>query len=343
MLPTNEREYRQYPAVNYSLLKKLSDHPAKVLSEDDTWNDGMLLGDLVDLMCFDREALKERYVSSTNSKPTASLLQLADAVFKEACDHGITVERCAENIESAARLARHLGLWSNIKKEDTLINKFDTDIFWDYLQFKFDNVGKYVVDSDTYFKATQLAQTLKTHEFTKDYFSSNEDHIEIQFQVPYVFEVYINDESTDKRIKVECKALLDILIIDHKNKTVKPVDLKTMHEDTSRFKSTFFYRGYYLQAAHYWLAAHENRPKDYAVLPFEFVVISTQDGFPNPLVWKTTQSTYRFGLFGGTTSKGYDHKGIYQLIEEYLWHHNNNLWAYPYEIYKSKGNVNLEL
>lgn len=66
-------------------------------------------------------------------------------------------------------------------------------------------------------------------------------HIELIHQQP----IYFTYRNT------QCKALLDGIQIDHKNKIIQLFDLKTTHKPVYDFPEAFVQWGYYRQAAFY--------------------------------------------------------------------------------------------
>ena len=186
--------------------------------------------------------------------------------------------------------------------------------------------------------------TLKTHEFTRDYFKDNRSHIEIQFQVPILWDPSFYDDSLDGK----AKSLLDIVILDHKNETVLPVDLKTTGSSVFTFESKMTKWRYYIQGAYYydainWRVDNHDEISDYQVLPFEFVVISRQN-LNNPLVYTMTEQDLDAGRNGGELSyNGREVRGWIELMKDLKWHQENNKWNYSREIYENDGKIELDM
>lgn len=119
-----------------------------------------------------------------------------------------------------------------------------------------------------------------------------------------------------KFMGVDCSGTLDILDIDHNNKTIRGWDLKTSANATN-FEDSYYKYGYYMQATWYNLAIlyykfFVNKDlKDYKILPFRFLVVDKI--LPYPLVYEV-EKKYR-GL-----SK------IINLMSLWKWHINNNIF-----------------
>jgi hypothetical protein len=192
----------------------------------------------------------------------------------------------------------------------------------DYYQLK--NSDKTVLGSDQYGVVMEIVEKLKTNPYVKHYFiEPYPEGWEVKYQVPIYF-------TYDK---VECKALLDLLVIDHKNKKIIPVDLKTTAKLSSEFPRSYLQFGYYRQCAFYETAllseespVKEHLDAGYKLEDFRFIVVETKKGSTNPpLVFITSKSDRISGMQGGTVGSKY-YKGIDELIAAYLWHQENDYW-----------------
>lgn len=337
----NRENYREYDAINFSKLGQLDRNPSKVDEEKD-FHDGMAFGSLVDLMCFEPDKVEEEfYVNDADRSPSKTAKKLADWILENKNvgidDHGI---HCIEN-------NTRFGLSSMLTDaSDAIGSSTDFDRYGgiEYLESQIKSQDKKVVSEELYSNARQATRTLKTHEFTRRYFRNPDRNVEIQFQVPILWDPSYYDDELDCR----AKSLLDIVILDHKNKTVKPVDLKTTSSSVHLFERKMKKWGYYLQAPYYtdglyWTVQNHDDINDYEVLPFEFVVISSKS-LNHPLVYECTSNDLLCGREGGVLSYGNrEVKGWIQLIKDLKWHERNDKWDYPREVYESEGKVELDI
>ena len=192
--------------------------------------------------------------------------------------------------------------------------------------------------------------SIRTNPTTSKYFETSKD-VEILDQ----YSIYFNYEG------IECKALLDRVIVDHKNKTIQPIDFKTMGDQTIYFPKSLRQRRYDIQAAFYTEALKSKKEYEtYKILPFKFIVESTINP-GNPLVFTCSQELLRIGqfgapktyLYGKIVSEGYDHmseyksmvtleiKGFHQLIEDYKWYMENEFEKNK-KIVESQGEFQLD-
>ena len=183
-----------------------------------------------------------------------------------------------------------------------------------------------ILSQEEYDIISQIVMSLRTNEYTAMYFQQS-SNTEIQYQV----DIYFDYEG------VECKALLDMVIINHQDNTIQPIDIKTMGEDTLNFASSLRKRRYDIQAAFYTEALKSVYP-GYTILPFKFIVESTTN-IGNPIVYTLDESLLEIGKFGrpqiylsGEVSengsvKRYGRldeiKGFHQLIELYKYYTDN--------------------
>jgi len=340
--------YRQYDAINASRLCTLDRNPSKVEEKED-WSDGLAFGDLVDLMCFEPQKVDEEYyVNDADRDPSSTAKDLADYLLDHddtelRVENGDIITKTTKkgvptdlNLDEAIDIAKSaVGSSTNFRKYGGV----------GYLKSQIESQNKKVVSQELYQKARSAMMTLKTHDFTRNYFKDNRSHIEIQFQVPILWSPSYFTSDLDER---RAKSLLDIVILDHKNETVLPVDLKTTGSSVFTFESKMTKWRYYIQGTYYYDAMryrvnHHGVINEYDVLPFEFVVISRQN-LNNPLVYTMTEQDLDAGRNGGKLSyNGREVRGWIELMKDLKWHQENNKWNYSREIYENDGKIELDM
>ncbi len=85
------------------------------------------------------------------------------------------------------------------------------------------------------------------------------------------------------------RCMFDRIIVDHYNKTVQPIDLKTTGKAEEKFEDSVLHWNYYIQANMYtYILAHilssDEYYKDFTILPFKFIVINKFTR--TPIIWK---------------------------------------------------------
>lgn len=159
---------------------------------------------------------------------------------------------------------------------------------------------------------------------------------ELLFNYPETFEVHnefhINWEypNASSLGDLPCKSLLDRVMIDHTNKKIILVDIKTT-ADVYNFKHSVEEFDYCRQLAYYWLAIHwyfKNELK-LNIEEYEYetyiVAVQSHDGY-EVRVFKFNSKAIEERLVT-----------IDYAIKRIAWHKNNNLWDHMKEYYVEDG------
>ena len=149
---------------------------------------------------------------------------------------------------------------------------------------------------------------------------------------------------------IECKALLDGILIDHHDKTIEPFDLKTTSKSVFDFTDSFLQYGYYRQCAFYEQALLSDESpikhlldEGYKLLDYIFIVTETNVKSTRPaVIYKTTELDRLVGLKGGL-SKGRHYPGVDNLLSDYIWHTQNDYWDMPKFLLESRGIITLNI
>ena len=151
----------------------------------------------------------------------------------------------------------------------------------------------FVQNSDKYFSLNSIPDniileciTLRNSEATKEYFkiTSPWEDKERLYQLKF--------RGTYEGINLRCMA--DLIIVDHKNKTVQPCDLKTSSHMEYEFHKSFIQWNYWIQAQLYWYIIRQNMDadpyfKDFKLLDYVFIVVNRKT--VNPLTWIYDKTT----------------------------------------------------
>lgn len=128
---------------------------------------------------------------------------------------------------------------------------------------------------------------------------------------------------------VECKSMIDRLVIDHTNKVVKLIDLKTT-SNLSEFKHSFEEFNYYRQMTFYWIAIHsycKDNNIDISDYTKETYIISFQKGdLPECRVFQIQEAHLNRGL-----------EEIDSILFNIKWHQDNNQWEHTKDYYDNNG------
>ena len=159
---------------------------------------------------------------------------------------------------------------------------------------------------------------------------------ELLYNFPNTFEVHnefhINWEYPrafeDKELS--CKSLLDRVMIDHENKKIILIDLKTT-ADVYNFQHSVEEFDYYRQLAYYWTAIAWYFKNELFIDIDEYegetYIIAIQSYDNNEIrVFKIDEAELSNRL-----------KTIDDAIKRIAWHKNNNLWEHTKEYYEGNG------
>ena len=342
-----EREYRAYPAINYSTLKNIAKNPKQIISKFNISDyPSVKQGNLLDLKFQGEDAFKDVYAYFDGEVPTASALILADKLIH----HCITIGEKPSN-DLAIQIINSNDLWASTKdtikvtkkngteivtsREDKLLCKFDDACFWNYVQFKIDTQDKILIDKETFYNVETAYNTILNHNFTKEIFKRKQI-----YQEAIIFDFKFKDDNLD--INEKCKILPDVITIDEKSKIIYPFDFKFMSGRSAySFPMLFLTMYYYLQSSLYsygikkWAQQHY---PDYHVYHYQFIVISDKN-LSYPLVY----NPFNYIALGlqGFEKNGKDYPGIVTLIEDYKWHKENDLWDFKRDVYENNGIIKL--
>jgi hypothetical protein len=293
-----------------------------------------LIGKAVDdFITMGEEYFDENYYVSDITKPSDTIMSIVQQVFQSRESDNFF----DNNLLSAIEAHNYQPNW----KPDTKITKVSVEgeSYWNEL---LQSEGKTVLDKEQILKIDSIVSQILTHRFTKDYFIANE-HINIYYQLP----IYFTEED------VECKALLDMVIVNHELKTITPIDIKTIGDYTKFFDYQCLRRRYDIQASWYSQGLEKWRDdnlKDYQIDNFKFIVASTTKQC-DPIVFNTTNEFINAGKYGSSKVRYYyvqdgnwkylkesesEMYGWKNLLQIYKWQEENG-WDKDYEIEINNG------
>ena len=306
--------------LSYSRLSALDKHGPNVLvNRPDIDNVGMRMGSLIDDLTLNPKVYEKNYYLFDGSKPTATLGKLCNIILENFTE--------IPNKNNILSICRKNDFWKK-QKDDTVINNFDNDEFYDYIKAQM-NIDKIIITTKDYQKANQIKEVLLTHRHSKDIFQSEN----------YIYQCPFNIEICDVKIR----GIIDIVIVDTKNKTVQFIDLKTGANNALDFSYNFYKHRYYFQSAIYQKAFKKIKsefdiPDDFKLLPFQFLYISRNERIP--VIYEVDEK-WNKAAFTGFTFNNYTYKGIIELIEDAKWHWKNKVFDLPREVYENNGKMML--
>lgn len=367
-LNRTKEKYFSMSGLNQSQLKAILAGPYmfKVVEENPRFfeeKEAILIGDAVDTIITEgKDVFQQSYYISTVDKPSATVMSIVQEVFYEERNRTYKLEELEAEILEACDNHNHQSKW----KAETRIKKLveaGTE-YWDDLVSA---DGKEVLDFDQKTTVEGIVTSLTTHPYTKKYFEIGQaDGVEITYQVPLHFSYR----------GIECKAMIDMIIVNHNNfpvryqglvipaKSVQPIDIKTTGEYTRNFPKVVKALRYDIQGAWYTLALESVPQSDLRILPFKFLVESTKvQG--DPRVYTMTATDLLVARWGGIFKRGslivggdssfnerfvsytlvpeYDVKGFEQAIDDYLWYQTHSECKIEKAVYEAEGEMELNI
>lgn len=284
----DEPTYRADPALSYSTLAKYEregfNNLDKLFDRIDT--PSLTFGSAVDsIITGSQEEFDERFIVADFPSTPDTIIKIVNDVFREFCDTYKDLNSIPD-VEIIHR-ASSFNYQPNWKPETRA--KVIKEKGADYYNLLFIADGKTVLSTQTYQDVCNAVRALKESTATKFYFAPNnpfEPNIERFYQLKFKGEFE----------GVKYRNMADLIIVNHKEKWIKPVDLKTSSHTEWDFYKSFVNWRYDIQARLYWAIIRQNMNKDeyfrsFKLLDYEFIVVNRKT--LTPLVWECpfTQST----------------------------------------------------
>lgn len=322
------QEYYQHPSVSQSELKLIGLNPKlyQQIKEPDLYFEEkkhFVIGSAVDcLLTRGARVFNEEYhVSDLENKPSDTVKSIINQVFdivKESLFSSNDSIGTIQNYPSVILDCCNTHEYYNNLKDNTRIAKVCES--WEYWEDLKEALGKTVLSVEESAVIYNTVKSLNSNEVTGSYLKENTHETKL-FQVPLHFEYN----------GINCKALLDLVIFNHHNKTIQPIDIKTIGDSCLNFPKSLRQRRYDIQAAFY-TAGLQARYPECEILPFKFIVESTTEP-GNPLVFTCSEDLLHIGKVGrpelilGDGDESYsvvsEIKGFEQLLELFSYYKEN--------------------
>jgi hypothetical protein len=322
--------FKDTKGVSYSRLSKLAESPQayQAALADEPKSSAIALGAAVDILLTEPDIFDEQIYVMLAKRPESDMM----------------LKFCEHYAETDDRNEAHLvsGYKINIQRVQ---DKFDVE-GKNYYDALLAGKDKKVLDIEDMFKANQIVRLLKENPYTKKYFVA-EDGVDLVFQPHILWNLAFHSLLTKEegQLKtVQAKSVLDVVRIDHKNKTVEPIELKT-GEDS--FMRSFWKYKRYLQASMYEDAVYkaiwdkEEIAEQYIIENIKFIYADSKLYYP-PKIYRMTDGDLSAGRSGHIDTKtSRVTKGYIQLAAELEWHEKMDLWEYSYDVYQTDGKIDI--
>lgn len=277
-LPITEQEYRKDPALSFSAISRFDREGFDKLDElnEEFTTPSLTFGSAVDCWITEGiEAFTERFTVADIPNIQPAIKSIVEALYKKFSSiyttiFGIPSEAIEEEIRNSA--------WQPRWNLDTKIAKVleQGEELYKFMQEAQDKV---ILSMQTYQEVERCVLALKNSDTTKFYFNEEDEDVERLYQLK--FKKTLNG--------VDYRCMMDECIVDHKNKIIIPIDLKTSSKKEWNFFKSFIKWNYHMQARLYYrllleTIKNDSYFKDFTILDYRFIVINKES--LTPLVWE---------------------------------------------------------
>lgn len=284
-----EPEYRADDALSYSTLAKFAREGFDMLGSlfDKVETPSLTFGSAVDaLITGGQEEFDKNFFVANFPTIKDSVEKVVKSLF---ASYGTTCRTINDIKEADVITATEVnGFQLNWKPETRA--KVIKEQGFEYYSLMFLAKDKKIISEELKQKIDNAVEALRTSEATKFYFEPNNPFnkdIERFYQLK--FKANING--------IDFRCMADEIVVDHKNKVIYPVDLKTSSHTEWEFYKSFAQWRYDIQSRLYWRIIRANMDKDevykdYELADYTFIVVNKET--LTPLKW----------VYGGTKKEG---------------------------------------
>lgn len=289
-----EEEYRADPSLSYSTIARYEREGFNNLDKlfDRIETPSLTFGSAVDsIITGGQEEFDERFIVAEFPSTPDSIIKMVKSLFSQYGDSYRSLVTIPD--DAIIKETEYQSYQMNWKPETRA--KVVKEKGADYYNLLFISGSKTILDTQTYQDVCNAVKALKESQSTKFYFEEDnpfEPDIERYYQLK--FKGVFNG--------VGYRNMADLIVVNHKEKWVKPVDLKTSSHTEWDFYKSFVDWRYDIQARLYWAIIRQNMDKDeyykdFKLLDYDFIVVNRRT--LTPLVWNCpftqAKGTLNFG------------------------------------------------
>lgn len=275
----DEDTYRADTALSYSTIARFAREGFNKLDSifDRVETPSLTFGSAVDaIITGGQEEFDKNFMVADFPPISNSVLEMVKALFSRYNKEYRTIKEIPDS--EIIALSEELSYQLNWKPETRA--KVVKEQGEDYYSLLYAAGDRKILDTNTNEQVNLAVQALKNSDATKFYFNDNQFTPEIQREYQLKFKATFNG--------VDYRCMADLLVVNHKEKIVYPVDLKTSSHTEWDFFESFVQWRYDIQARLYWRIIRANMDKDpvfkdYKLEDYRFIVVNKKT--LTPLVW----------------------------------------------------------
>jgi hypothetical protein len=345
-------DYKTISALNQSTLKQILVSPKsyveakeRQLARVESTEQHFVFGSLVDMMLTEsKEDFDKKYaVIPDDTGVSETIAKIVKGVYDEINDTFDlawgTLEDYPEQILKHCNYELYQSRW----KDETRVNKIveQGSKYFDILK----KCGtKTIITESEYAKAVNCVMALRSDKHTSKYCQKKSNDPKILIIDKHV--IMFEHEG------LEFKGEIDRIIVNHKEKTITPIDFKTTSKSVLNFENSFWHFRYDFQAAVYMLGLTKDKSErlksyyeeGYSFKPMLYIVVETFLKNP-PMVFEISTTAINTGLYGNVDKVPKikeNLEGFYQAIKRFKYATEYNAWDYPME-YDTKGKTIIQV
>lgn len=336
--------YRELEGVNQSTLKKILESPGAYLNAKEKMNQSQdeaehfVFGDVLDnLLVGNQEYFENKYVViSDEDKTPPAIAAVVQDVYTRLSPMFEKLEGLG-NFESVILESVNKLEYQKNWNDNTRVQKIikEGSLYWEFLKT---SSGKILLKQSLYSKAVCCKAALMCDEFTAKYVNKKLDK-DVEFLDKHVI--------TFEYRNYQCKSELDRIYINHKTKTIQPIDFKQTGTSVYSFNYDFWKFRYDFQSTFYTIALKrcpviQKLIQDgYTLQTFLYIVVEKELKNP-PLIFRVPNSILAIGKNGGILSNGKVLQGVEDAFDALEFALQRNIWNYP-QYYYLKGEQEIEI
>ena len=290
----SEEDYRKDPALSYSTLARYEREGFNNLEHlfDKLETPSLTFGSAVDaIITGGQEEFDKGFMVAEFPSTPDSITKMVKSLFSQYGDSYRSLITIPD--DAIIKETEYQSYQMNWKPETRA--KVIKEKGSEYYNLMYIAGDRTILDTNTYQDVCNAVKALKESTSTKFYFAENnpfEPDIERFYQLKFKGEFG----------GVTYRNMADLIIVNHKEKWIKPCDLKTSSHAEWDFYKSFLQWRYDIQSRLYWAIIRQNMDKDeyfkdFKLLDYDFIVVNRR--ILVPLVWTCpfTQAvgTLKFG------------------------------------------------
>jgi hypothetical protein len=352
-------DYKTISALNQSTLKQILVSPKsyveakeRQLARVESTEQHFVFGSLVDMMLTEsKEDFDKKYAVIPDDVGVTEVVgRIVKGIYESAIAedkiYDADIKYTPTSLEDyPEQILKHCNyeLYQSRWKDETRINKIveQGSKYFDILK----KCGtKTIITESEYAKAVNCVMALRSDKHTGKYCQKKSNDPKILIIDKHV--IMFEHEG------LEFKGEIDRIIVNHKEKTITPIDFKTTSKSVLNFENSFWHFRYDFQAAVYMLGLTKDKSErlksyyeeGYSFKPMLYIVVETFLKNP-PMVFEISTTAINTGLYGNVDKVPKikeNLEGFYQAIKRFKYATEYNAWDYPME-YDTKGKTIIQV